>query len=105
MPSAPAGHRSSRRRQATPSLPESLMRATLAAELWRTVVTDTAERADAGARLALEREGRARLDRDAAVVLLTAVLCLLLIHFFGRPGVLETWRQLSTVLHLEQRYE
>ena len=34
-------------------------------------------------------------------MLLTAVLCLTLIQFFGRPGVLETWRHLSTALHLE----
>lgn len=77
------------------------MRAPGPTALWRTLVTDTAERADAGARLALEREGVHRLDREAAAVLLTAVLCLTLIQFFGRPGVLETWRHLSTALHLE----
>ena len=77
------------------------MRAPGPTALWRTLVTDTAERADAGARLALEREGVHRLDREAAAVLVTAVLCLTLIQFFGRPGVLETWRHLSTALHLE----
>ena len=56
------------------------------AELWRSVVTETAEQADAGSRLALERHGGRRLDREAGVVLVTAVLCLTLIHFFGRPG-------------------
>ncbi|HZW89180.1 MAG TPA: CPBP family intramembrane glutamic endopeptidase [Myxococcaceae bacterium] len=81
------------------------MRAPAPATLWRTLVTDTAERADAGARLALEREGASRLDRDAAVVLLTGVLCLTFIQFFGRPGVLETWRQLCAVLHLEASFE
>jgi len=71
-----------------------------AAELWRVVVTETAERADAGSRLALEREGSRRLDRETAVVLVTAILCLTLIQFFGRPGVLDTWRQLSSALRL-----
>jgi hypothetical protein len=66
------------------------MRAPGPAVLWRMLVTDTAEHADAGARLALEREGVHRLDREAATVLLTAVLCLTLIQFFGRPGMLET---------------
>jgi len=33
------------------------MRATGPAVLWRTIVTDTVERTDAGARLALEPEG------------------------------------------------
>ena len=71
------------------------------ATLWRSIVTETAARADAGARLALEREGHRRLDRDAGIVLVTAVLSLTLIQFFGRPGALETWRQLCTALHLE----
>jgi hypothetical protein len=69
--------------------------------VWRTIVTETAERADAGSRLALEREGSRRLDREAGVVLITTVLCLTLIQFFGRPGFLETWRQVCGALHLE----
>ena len=77
------------------------MRASRPAVLWRTLVTDTAERADAGARLALERDGVHRLDREAGAVLLTAVLCLTLIQFFGRPGVLETWRHLASALQLD----
>lgn len=77
------------------------MRATGPTALWRSIVTETAERADAGARLALERDGARRLDREAGVVLLTAVLCLTLIQFFGRPGVLEHWRHLCAALHLE----
>lgn len=77
------------------------MRASRPAVLWRTLVTDTAERADAGARLALEREGVHRLDREAGAVLLIAVLCLTLIQFFGRPGVLETWRHLTSALQLD----
>lgn len=76
------------------------MRVSGPAALWRSVVTDTAERADAGARLALERDGARRLDREAGVVLLAAVLCLTLIHFFGKPGVLEHWRGLCQALHL-----
>ncbi len=80
------------------------MRANGPAALWRSIVTETAERADAGARLALERDGARRLDREAGVVLVTAVLCLLLIHFFGRPGFLEEWRRLCAMLHLEALY-
>jgi membrane protease YdiL (CAAX protease family) len=76
------------------------VRATGPAALWRTIVTDTVERTDAGARLALEREGATRLDREAGVVLLTSVLCLTLIQFFGRPGALEAWRQLFGALDL-----
>ena len=81
------------------------MRATGPAALWRTVVTDTVERADAGARLALEREGGKRLDREAATVLLTATLCLILIQFFGRPGVTDRWRHLLSALRLDDFYE
>ncbi|HZJ53061.1 MAG TPA: type II CAAX endopeptidase family protein [Myxococcaceae bacterium] len=77
------------------------MRASGPAVLWRTLVTDTAERADAGARLALEREGASRLDRDAGIVLLTAVLCLTLIQFFGRPGALGTWQHLCSALEVK----
>jgi uncharacterized protein len=76
------------------------MRSSAPAALWRTVVTETAERADAESRLALEREGAHRLDREAGVVLLTGVLCLALIHFFGRPATLENWQQLGQALHL-----
>jgi len=75
------------------------------AELWRSVVTETAERADADSRLALERHGSRRLDREAGVVLLTAVLCLTLIHFFGRPGFLETWRSVCGALHAERFFQ
>jgi len=81
------------------------MRARGPAELWRTVVTDTAERVDAGARLALEREGAKRLDREVAAVLLTAILCLVLIQFFGRPGVLDSWRHLLAALRLDHLYD
>ena len=81
------------------------MRAPAPATLWRTLVTDTAERADAGARLALEREGASRLDREAGIILLTGVLCLTFIQFFGRPGVLETWRQVCTALHLQAAFD
>jgi hypothetical protein len=77
------------------------MRASSPAALWRSIVTETVEGADAGSRLALEREGSQRLDRESAIVLLTAVLCLTLIHFFGRPGVLDTWRDVTRLLHLE----
>jgi CAAX protease family protein len=77
------------------------MRANGPAALWRSIVTETVERADAGSRLALEREGSRRLDREAAIVLLSAVLCLTGIHFFGRPGMLETWRDLCRALDLE----
>ncbi|HEY1334619.1 MAG TPA: type II CAAX endopeptidase family protein [Myxococcaceae bacterium] len=77
------------------------MRTSRPAVLWRTLVTDTAESADAGARLALEREGVRRLDREAATVLLTALLCLTLIQFFGRPGSLDAWRQLAAPFHLD----
>ena len=77
------------------------MRASGPAALWRSIVTETVEGADASSRLALEREGSRRLDRESAIVLLTAVLCLTLIHFFGRPGVLDTWRDICRLLHLE----
>ena len=80
------------------------MRTSGPAALWRSIVTETVEGADAGSRLALEREGSRRLDRESAIVLLTAVLCLTLIQFFGRPGALDTWRDVCRVLHLEGVY-
>ena len=76
------------------------MRSATLAALWRTAVTETAERTDADSREALERIGVRRLDREAGLVLLTAVLCLIFIHFFGRPGYLEDWRRVSGTLHL-----
>src|SRR6185369_10814061 len=59
-------------RRTTGRLPDpETMGASKPAVLWRTLVTDT------------------------------AVLCLTLIQFFGRPGVLETWRHLASALQLD----
>ena len=81
------------------------MRASGPAALWRTLVTDTADRADANARLALERDGAPRLDREAGVILVTAVLCLTLIQFFGRQGSLDDWRRLLAALNLQPAFD
>ena len=58
----------------------------LLASLWRTHVTEVAERINAESRAYLAATPPARADREAAVVLLTALVGLILINFFGRPG-------------------
>lgn len=70
------------------------------ASLWRNHVTEVAERINAQSRAYLAVTPIARADREAAVVILTALAGLILINFFGRPGNLEVWRALLGALHL-----
>jgi hypothetical protein len=73
---------------------------TLLASLWRTHVTEVAERATAESRAYLAATAPARADREAAVVLLTALVGLILINFFGRPGNTEVYRTILGPLRL-----
>ena len=73
---------------------------TLLASLWRTHVTEVAERTNAASRAYLAATPAGRADREAGVVLLTALAGLILINFFGRPGHLEVYRSILGALHL-----
>lgn len=73
---------------------------TFLASLWRTHVTEVAERTNAESRAYLAATPLARADRDATVVLLTTLAGLILINFFGRPGNTEVYRVLLGTLRL-----
>jgi len=70
------------------------------AALWRTHVTQVAERVNAESRAYLAATPRAQADREAAVVLFTAIGGLIFINFFGRPGHLEVYRGVLEALHV-----
>ena len=73
---------------------------TLLASLWRTHVTEVAKRINAESRAYLAMTPIARADREAAAVMFTALVGLILINFFGRPGNLDVWRGLLGALQL-----
>jgi membrane protease YdiL (CAAX protease family) len=69
--------------------------------LWRTYVTEVAAATNAESRAFLAKAPARRLDREAAVVLLTAVLCLIFIQYLGRVNNVQPWRELLGAVGLD----